>query len=359
MMEGSTQEAESGIGPTASPSPEEYTAMSVATTDDTQVPTAAPAAASNTRTATLTTSSSTATTASTGSMLDTTKTPRQPAIYHGIMEGYSVQFSDGPADPKSLSETHQYGQYTPPTASDTRRRQKEMRLRASHSEDDDSLPRFPIMNFPAELRLKIWEFAVADDTVELVDLCHDQDYDYNERTEHPWYTARCFFHMHGFHINGPDGDLHKKLETPGLRLLLVNKAVQTEVSCLLPKKRHFNIQAASVDCAVTIANVCPYVKSVAFPVPAFVNVLGRTSFAGRSGVQWWARYVARHLADFPENIISRVIFWTDRRPADAQAANTNGDEDCMIYHRLEFKDPEPGKERWNIEFIGFFGGELV
>ena len=264
-----------------------------------------------------------------------------------------MQFADTKADPDSLAVTRHYGQYTPPTMAEIRYMQEELRLQPSDTKGGNQQPEFPIMSLPLELRLKIWEAAIVDDTNDMIDFCHDQTCSYEERTDHPWYKARCFFVTYGPSINGVAKDYHRTLKTPGLSLLLVNKAVQAEVRRVLPK-RQLEIQAASLECAQMIATTCPYVKSVAFPIPAFVNVLDRLSFAGRAGVQWWARYLARYLAEFPENTISRVLFWAGERPRDTAGSAGLRNDERMIYHRLEFMDAEPGKERWNIRFLGSF-----
>lgn len=304
--------------------------------------------------ATASTSQQISANASATASVSTSAVPKPPPIYHGIMEGYSVQFADTRADPSSIAVSQQYGQYTPPTMEDVRRMREESRRQVSESKDNKPQPEFPIMDLPTELRLKVWEAAIVDDTIDLIDFCHDHTCSYEERADHPWYKARCFFVTYGPSINGVPKDYHPTLKTPGLNLLLINKTVQAEVRRVLPEKRRFNIQAASLECAQMVTKSCPYVKSVAFPIPAFANVIDRLSFAGRTGVQWWARYIARHLAEFPENTISRVLFWAGERPNIPTAGASIRYDERMIYHRLEFVDVEAGKERWNIRFLGSF-----
>lgn len=273
---------------------------------------------------------------------------RRPIIYHGIMEGFSVQFSDGPADPEDIAQRRQYGQYEPRTVEELQSMSRNLLLPLDAAEAPQPGNEYPIMQLPTELRLRIWEIAIADDTVDLIDYCHDPECEYEEKTDHPWYKARCFFTHLGPRIKGVLQDYHKPLVTPGINLLLVSKTIYGEVLPLVEKKRHFNIQAASLECASRIVLACPYVKSVAFPIPAFSTVLNRLSFAGKRGVQWWARHMARYLTEFPDNSVSKVIFWM----GESTRSRASRHEEGMIYHRMELNDPELGKERWNIRFIG-------
>lgn len=273
---------------------------------------------------------------------------RRPIVYHGIMEGFSIQFSEGPADPDDIAQRKQYGQYEPRTVEELQAMSRNLLLPLDAAELPQPRTEYPVMQLPVELRLRIWEFAIAEDTIDLIDYCHDPECDYEEKTDHPWYKARCFFTHLGPRIKGVLQDHHKPLVTPGVNLLLVSKTVYGEVHPLIDKKRHFNIQAASLECASRIVLACPYVKSVAFPTPAFSTVLNRLSFAGKRGVQWWARHMARYLTEFPDNSVSKVIFWMGESSRSTASRHQEG----MIYHRMELIDPEPGKERWNIRFIG-------
>lgn len=273
---------------------------------------------------------------------------RKPAVYHGIMEGYSVQFSDGAPDQEDWAKTKEYGQYTPRTLEELQQMSLNLLLPLDAAENDEPKSKYPVMQLPVEIRLRIWEFAIIGDTVDLIDFCHDAECDFEEKTDHPWFKARCFFAHFGPAIKGLSEDYHKPLVTPGLNLLLVSKTIHNEVLPLLPKGRHFNIQAATLECASKIVLACPYVKTVAFPIPAFSNVLNRLSFAGKRGVQWWARHMARYLSEFPDNSVSKVVFWMD----DENRTTASRHDEGMIYHRMELNDPEQGKERWNIRFTG-------
>jgi hypothetical protein len=277
--------------------------------------------------------------------------PQGPTVYHGIMEGSSMQFLDGPADMSDFHDMHDYGQYVVRSLDE---------VQAQCREDDweefgylmrdkpERQSTFPIMSLPAELRYRIWEIAVANDTPDLVDYCHDKAYNYQYQDDHPWYQVRCFHENYGRHLKH-QRSYHMKLVMPGRDLLLVNHEIHEEVRPYT-QKRHFRIQASNVECAKMLVNLCPIVKSVAFPIISFALVLDRISFSGKTGVQWWTRYIARQLNGFPDNTISKVVFWTGEKPPP----NRRRTEQHVLYHRLDLEDPVAGTERWNIRFTGFF-----
>ncbi|ETN39919.1 uncharacterized protein HMPREF1541_06146 [Cyphellophora europaea CBS 101466] len=269
-------------------------------------------------------------------------------FYHGLMEGFSVQIDEGLGSPNDFDGVERYGVYAPRDY-DTFSRMNELLLPLSGMTREKATTNyFPVMDLAPEIRLRIWEFAIADDTPDLIDFCHDPEYEYEDLASHPWCNAKCFFTNWAPRIKGVPRDYHKPLAVPGLNLLLTNRKVHAEAATVLPRGRYLHIQASSLDCASMVALKCPHVKTVAFPIPAFRSVLDRLSFSGRQGVQWWARYLARYLSEFPDNSIGKVVFWAGA----TDTADAKPHEQGMIYHKIELMGPELGNDRWNIKFTG-------
>lgn len=272
--------------------------------------------------------------------------PKPKTIYHGIMEGYSVQFHDSPAHLAGLAVIDIYGQYTRPTLVE---RCLQLNQALSKKERyDEPETRFRIMDLPPELRMRVWEFAVADDTRDIIDYCHDEEWQYGDITDHPWYRARCFFEVYGPCIKQVKKDYHKTLKMPGLDLLLVSHNTYDEVFPYTLGRRQFHIQAATLGCAEMIVNKCPFVKSVAFPFVSTGTALERLSISGRTGALDYIRFLAGNLTEFPDDLISKVVFWAGAKPKQSDIRT----EERMIYQRLDLVDREAGTESWNIPFIG-------
>ena len=259
--------------------------------------------------------------------------------YHGLKEGDSVQISKGPGSPSDFDNIHKYGQ-------DPKERGKRMDRNLYHSHVDcptDVSNGFPIMCLPPEIRVQVWEIAVEDAKEDIIAYCHDDRYEFSDKFDGPWFTGKCFFQTYAKWVEDDlNAKVHKPLAIPGLNLLLTSRAVHDEVRKLVPRGRYLDLEAANYECASKVVAICPAIRTIAFPIPQYSNVLRRFSFMGKQGVQWWARNLSRYLRDFPDHSIDKVCFWTD----------WNGRPDPHIYHCLEFSDPEPGNERWFIRWTG-------
>lgn len=276
-----------------------------------------------------------------------TTATKPPQIYHGVLlQGVAVPRLDSPPDPSDVAKSRQYGQYRPHTVEELQRMSQAPVISANMDLNAEQRMTFPVMALPPELRLKIWEFAIAGDSVDLVDWCHDEEYHYDETTDHPWYTAKCFIASYGAHIKGVANDHHKPFITPGRNLLLANKKVREEVLPLLPRRR-FNVQTACFECAEIVVRICPHIKAVAFPIAASSQAIASLSSAGKPAVIHWANLVRESLLVSENNLVSKVIFWL----GDKGRPSITGSQG-IIYHRLELSDPEPGQETREVQWIG-------